>query len=352
MAIIPSDINTGSRIVRKKYRPDNSLQTSKVVVVTGASAGVGRAIAAEFAAEGAKLGLLARGTDGLEGARRDVEAAGGVALTIPTDVADANQVEAAAESIERQLGPIDIWVNCAMTTIFARFIEIDAEEFKRVTEVTYLGYVHGTMAALKRMYARNRGTIIQVGSALAYRSIPLQSAYCGAKHAIAGFTDSIRTEVFHDRKDIHLTMVLLPAMNTPQFDWCKTKMPRHPQPVPPIYEPEIAARAIVWASHHRRREVSVGMPTILAVWGNKFIPGLLDRYLGASAFASQQTNEPVSSDRPNNLFEPLPGDHGAHGSFGSRSAKRSIQSWVNRHRLTAAAAAACVIAATVDNLRN
>jgi short-subunit dehydrogenase len=349
---MPSDINTGGRIVGKKYRQDNSLQSKKVVVITGASAGVGRAIAAEFAAEGAKLGLLARGAEGLEGARRDVEAAGGVALALPTDVADANQVEAAAESIEHQLGPIDIWINCAMTTIFARFTEINAEEYKRVTEVTYLGYVYGTMAALKRMYPRNRGTIIQVGSALAYRSIPLQSAYCGAKHAIAGFTDSIRTEVIHDRKDINLTMVLLPAMNTPQFDWCKTKMPRHPQPVPPIFEPEIAARAIVWASHHPRREVSVGTPTVLAVWGNKFIPGLLDRYLGASGFDSQQTQEPVSSNRPNNLFEPLPGDHGAHGSFGSRSSKRSIQSWVNRHRLTAAVTAAFIIAATIDNLRN
>jgi short-subunit dehydrogenase len=315
--------------------------------VTGASAGVGRAIAAEFAAEGAKLGLLARGTEGLEGASREVEAAGGVALAAPTDVADVNQVEAAADHVERQLGPIDVWINCAMTTIFAPFTKIDAEDYKRVTEVTYLGYVYGTMAALKRMYPRNQGMIIQVGSALAYRSIPLQSAYCGAKHAIVGFTDSIRTEVFHDRKDIHLTMVQLPAMNTPQFDWCKNKMPRHPQPVPPIFEPEVAARAIAWASRHPRREICVGAPTVLAIWSNKFVPGLLDRYLGSTGFDSQQTTEPVSSNRPNNLFEALPGDRGAHGSFGSRSYKLSIQSWLNRNRLSVAATIAFLAAATI-----
>jgi short-subunit dehydrogenase len=338
--------------VRKKYRQDNLLPPRKIVVVTGASAGVGRAIAAEFAAEGAKLGLLARGTDGLEGARRDAEAAGGVALAVPADVADVDQVEAAAETIERELGPIDVWINCAMTTVFAPFTKISAQEYKRVTEVTYLGCVYGTMAALKRMYPRNQGTIIQVGSALAYRSIPLQSAYCGAKHAIAGFTDSIRTEVFHDKKNIHLTMVQLPAMNTPQFDWCKSKMPRHPQPVPPIYEPEVAARAIVWASRHPRREVYVGAPTVLAIWGNKLIPGLLDRYLGATGFNSQQTSEAVTDDRPNNLFEALPGDYGAHGSFGSLSYKRSIQSWINRNRLVATIAVAFVVAATIDSFSN
>jgi hypothetical protein len=202
------------------------------------------------------------------------------------------------------------------------------------------------------MYPRNQGMIIQVGSALAHRSIPLQSAFCGAKRAIAGFTDSIRTELLHDKKNIHLTMVQLPAMNTPQFDWCKSKMSRHPQPVPPIFEPEVAEHGVVWASRHRRREICVGAPTVLAVWGNKFIPGLLDRYLGATGFASQQTTEMVSNDRPDNLFEALPGDHGAHGSFGSRSRKRSIQSWVNRNRLAAAVAVAIVIAATIDGFSN
>jgi len=338
--------------MRKTYIPDSARQSREVVIVTGASAGLGRAIATEFAAKGAKLGLLARGCDGLEGARRDVKAVGGVGLAVAVDVADADQVEAAAESIERQLGPIDVWVNCAMTTIFAPFIEISPQDYKRATEVTYLGCVYGTMAALKRMYPRNRGTIIQVGSALAYRSIPLQSAYCGAKHAIAGFTDSIRTELYHNKKDIHLTMVQLPAMNTPQFDWCKCKMPRHPQPVAPIFEPEVAARAIVWASQHPRREMCVGASTVLAIWANKFIPGLVDRYLGATGFDSQQTNEPVRPERPNNLFDPLPGDRGAHGSFGNRSYKRSIQTWITENRLSLAVAGTLLIGATIGGLRN
>jgi short-subunit dehydrogenase len=339
-------------MVRKKFRQDDAMKSREVVVITGASAGVGRAVAAEFAKEGAQLALMARGADGLEGARRDVEAAGGIALGIATDVADADQVETAAERIERQLGPIDIWINCAMTTIFAPFVDITPQEYKRVTEVTYLGYVYGTLAALKRMYPRNRGTIVQVGSALAYRSIPLQSAYCGAKHAIAGFTDSLRTELFHDRKDIHLTMVQLPAMNTPQFDWCKCKMPRHPQPVPPIFEPEVAARAIVWACRHRRREIYVGASTMLAIWGNKFIPGLLDRYLGATGFDSQQTSKPVSSDRPDNLFEAMPGDHGAHGSFGNHSHKQSIQTWITENRLSLALAGTLLIGAAIGSRRN
>ena len=321
------------------------------MVVTGASAGVGRAIALEFAEEGAKVGLLARGSDGLAGARSQVESLGGIALAVPTDVADADQVEAAAETIEAQLGPIDVWVNCAMTTIFSRFIEIAPAEYKRATEVTYLGCVYGTLASLKRMYPRNRGAIIQVGSALAYRSIPLQSAYCGAKHAIAGFTDSLRTELIHDQKNIHLTMVQLPAMNTPQFDWCKSKMPRHPQPVPPIFEPEVAARAIVWTSQHPKRELYVGMSTVLAIWANKFIPGLLDRYLGATGFDSQQTDERISPDRPNNLFAALPGDHGAHGSFGKRSYQHSLQSWVSANRSLLAAVGMLVAGATIG-LRN
>jgi NAD(P)-dependent dehydrogenase (short-subunit alcohol dehydrogenase family) len=242
----------------------------EVVVITGASAGVGRATVRAFAREGAHIGLIARASEGLENACREVELAGGRAVAVPTDVADPDQVEAAAERIERELGPIDVWVNDAMTTIFARFVDISAAEFKRATEVTYLGAVYGTMSALRRMWPRNRGTIVQVGSALAYRSIPLQAPYCGAKHAIAGFTDSIRCEIFHERRDIHITMVQLPAMNTPQFNWCRTKLPRHPQPVPPIFEPEVASEAIVWAARHRRREVYVGGPTVQAIWANKF----------------------------------------------------------------------------------
>jgi NAD(P)-dependent dehydrogenase (short-subunit alcohol dehydrogenase family) len=303
-----------------------------VVVVTGASAGVGRATVRAFAGDGANVGLIARGTEGLENACREVEQAGCRAVAVPTDVADAKQVEAAAERIEQELGPINIWVNDAMTTIFAPFVEITPEEFKRATEVTYLGTVYGTMSALKRMWPRNSGTIVQVGSALAYRSIPLQAPYCGAKHGIAGFTDSIRCEIIHDKKNIHITMVQLPAMNTPQFNWCKTKLPRHPQPVPPIFEPEVAANAIVWAAHHRRREVYVGGPTVEAIWANKFFPGLLDWYLGKTGYDSQQSSQPVSPNRPNNLFEPVPGDAGPHGIFASRSTDVSEETWASLNK--------------------
>ncbi len=310
----------------------NNGNKREVVVITGASAGVGRATAQAFAKRGARVGLIARGKDGLEGARVDVENAGGEALAIPTDVARSEEVEAAAEAIEKQFGPIDIWVNNAMTTIFSPFREITADEFKRATEVTYLGTVYGTMAAIRRMHPRNRGTIVQVGSALAYRSIPLQAPYCGAKHAIAGFTDSLRSELIHDRSNIHLTMVQMPALNTPQFSWCKTKLPRHPQPVPPIFQPEVAAEAIVWAAHHRRREVFVGTPTVQAIEGNKLAPGLLDTYLARTCYDGQQTEEPVSPDRPNNLFEPVPGDHGAHGIFDNRARTSSVQLWQTTHR--------------------
>jgi short-subunit dehydrogenase len=304
----------------------------EVVVITGASAGVGRATAQAFAKRGARIGLIARGKGGLEGARVDVENAGGESLAIPTDVACSDEVEAAAEAIEKQFGPIDIWVNNAMTTVFSPFKEITAEEFKRATEVTYLGTVYGTMAAIKRMHPRNRGTIVQVGSALAYRSIPLQAPYCGAKHAIAGFTDSLRSELIHDRSNIHLSMVQMPALNTPQFSWCKTKLPRHPQPVPPIFQPEVGAEAIVWAAHHRRREVFVGAPTVQAIEGNKVAPALLDGYLARTCYDGQQTGEPVSPDRPNNLFEPVPGDHGAHGIFDNRAHTSSLQLWQTTHR--------------------
>ncbi|MGH9470864.1 MAG: SDR family oxidoreductase [Terriglobia bacterium] len=310
----------------------------EVVVITGASAGVGRATAKAFAERGAHVGLLARGTEGLDSAKRDVEALGGAALALPADVAHYEEVERAAEAVERELGPIDIWVNDAMTTIFAPFHEITPEEFKRATEVTYLGAVYGTMAALKRMRPRNRGCIVQVGSALAYRSIPLQAPYCGAKHAIRGFTDSVRCELRHNKSAIHLTMVQLPALNTPQFKWCRTRLPRHPKPVPPIYQPEVAARAIVWAAHHRRREVYVGNSTVKAILGNKVAPGLLDRYLGETGYDSQQTAEPVSPGRPDNLLHPVPGDAGAHGIFGDEARDCSLQLWATTHRPWLAAA--------------
>ena len=306
----------------------------KVVVVTGATAGVGRAVVTEFARQGAHVGLIARGRERLEATKREVEELGGKALILQTDVADAQQVEAAAEKAERELGPIDIWVNDAMTTIFAPFLQITPDEFKRATEVTYLGQVYGTMAALKRMHARNRGTIVQVGSALAYRSIPLQSPYCGAKHAIVGFTDSIRSELIHDKSAVHITAVMLPAMNTPQFSWCRTRLPRHPQPVPPIFQPEVAARGIVWAATHKRREVYIGFPTVKAIYGNELAPGFADRYLAKNAFDGQQTSQPVSPDRPNNLFEPVEGDYGAHGIFDDRAKNFSIQNKLNLESMT------------------
>jgi NAD(P)-dependent dehydrogenase (short-subunit alcohol dehydrogenase family) len=304
----------------------------EVVVVTGASAGVGRATAREFAKHGARVGLLARGRDGLEGARRDVEEAGGHALMIPTDVADAGQVEAAAALVEEMFGPIDIWVNNAMVSVFAPFQEMTPEEFRRVTEVTYLGYVYGTMSALRRMAPRDRGMIVQVGSALAYRGIPLQSAYCGAKHAIEGFTESVRCELLHDGSNVRLTMVQMPALNTPQFGWVKSRLPREPQPVPPIYQPEVAAGAIYWAAHSDRREVNVGFSTLVAVVGNKLAPGLGDWYLARTGYESQMTDEPVNPNRLDNLWEPVPGDHGAHGAFGHRAYDYSWQLWATQNR--------------------
>jgi NAD(P)-dependent dehydrogenase (short-subunit alcohol dehydrogenase family) len=303
-----------------------------VVVITGASAGVGRATACAFAKLGASIGLLARGRDGLEAARRDVEARGGRALVLPTDVADPGAVEAAAEAVEREFGPIDVWVNNAMLSVFSPVKQMQADEYRRVTEVTYLGYVHGTLSALRRMLPRDRGAIIQVGSALAYRGIPLQSAYCASKHAIQGFCDSLHSELIHDRSHVRLTMVQMPAMNTPQFDWVKSRLPRRAQPVPPIYQPEVAAEAIVWAAFHNRREIEVGWPTVEAILGNKIAPGWLDRYLARNGFDAQMTNEPEDPARPNNLWEPLPGDHGAHGRFDARAHPRSWQLWLDLHR--------------------
>ena len=304
----------------------------EIVVVTGASAGVGRAVARRFAASGAAVALLARGQDGLEAAAKEVEAAGGTALVVPTDVAEYEQVEAAAAEVEDRLGPIDVWVNNAMTTVFAKFTDVRPEEYRRATDVTYHGVVYGTFAALRRMQPRDRGTIVQVGSALAYRGIPLQSAYCGAKHAIVGFTDALRCELLHERSSVHLTAVHLPALNTPQFSWCRSRLPRHPQPVKPIYQPEVAAEAIWWAAHHRRREVWVGPPTVGTILANRLFPGLLDRYLGRTGVDGQQTDQPVDPNRPDDLFEPVPGDHGAHGIFDQQSKGRSIQLWATQHR--------------------
>jgi short-subunit dehydrogenase len=320
-------------------------KSTRVVVVTGASAGVGRATVRAFAREGASVGLIARDTGGLHAAAREVDQAGGRGLAVPADVADSQQAGAAAARIEQELGPIDVWVNNAMTTIFGRVADVTPEEFKRATEVTYLGTVYGTMAALRRMLPRDSGRIIQVGSALAYRSIPLQAAYCGAKHAIAGFTDSLRSELLHDHKNILLTMVQLPAMNTPQFTWCRSKMPRQPQPVPPIFQPEVAAERIVWASHHNRREVWVGVPTVIAIGANKVAPALGDRYLARTGFDSQQTNEAVPANRPDNLFEPLPGDFGAHGVFGQQARRKAATTWLADHKGIAALAGAAAISA-------
>ena len=312
----------------------------EVVVVTGGSAGLGRAIVRAFAREGAHIGLLARGRDGLEGARRDVEDLGGKALVIPLDVADAERIEQAAEAVEREFGPIDIWINNAMVSVFSPVKKMTPEEYKRVTEVTYLGVVYGTLAALKRMLPRDRGVIVQVGSALGYRGIPLQSAYCGAKHAIQGFVDSLRSELIHDESNVRVTMVQVPAMNTPQFSWVKSRLPRKPQPVPPIYQPEIGAEAVLFAAHNDRREMYVGYPTVGVIVGNKIAPGLADWYLAKNGYDGQQTNEPVEPDRRDNLWEPVPGDHGAHGSFDDRASTSSPQLWLskNRKRLTMAGA--------------
>jgi short-subunit dehydrogenase len=276
--------------------------------------------------------LLARGVDGLEGARREAEEYGGKALVLPTDVAHADQVERAAEEVEKAFGPIDIWVNNAMVSVFSPVKEMTADDYKRVTEVTYLGYVHGTLAALRRMLPRDRGMVVQVGSALAYRGIPLQSAYCGAKHAIQGFTESLRSELIHDRSNVRITMVQMPGMNTTQFTWTKSRMPNKPMPVPPIFQPELAADAIVHAAHHYRREWYVGGSTAVVITGNKVLPGLGDYYLALNGFQGQQTDEPDDPARPNNLYEPVPGDHGAHGGFDKQAHRFSLQLWASQHR--------------------
>jgi len=311
--------------------------TERVFVVTGASAGIGRAVVRELATRGERIALLARGEDGLEGAEEDVRRLGGTPLAIPTDTADAAAVEDAAERAERELGPIDVWVNDAFTSVFSTVWETDAAEIRRVTEVTYLGYVNGTLAALKRMRPRDRGTIVQVGSALAYRGIPGQAPYCGAKHAIQGFNESLRCELLSERSGVHTTMVQLPAVNTPQFGWVLSRFRNRPQPVPPIFQPEVAARAVVYAADHpRRREYWVGGSTAATLVANAIAPGLLDRYLARSGLRSQQTDQRADPNRPSNLWQPVDEaprghDEGAHGDFDDRSSKRSYQLWLSQH---------------------
>jgi NAD(P)-dependent dehydrogenase (short-subunit alcohol dehydrogenase family) len=316
---------------------------SKVVVVTGASAGVGRAAAKAFAERGDRVGLVARGGDSLEAAAREVAAAGGEPLAAPADVADPMEVDDAASAVERELGPMDVWVNGAMATVFAPFADTDPEEFERATRVTYLGVVWGTRAALDRMRPRNNGKIVQVGSALAYRGIPLQAAYCGAKHAIKGFTESVRSELLHDGSEVQMTMVQLPALNTPQFEMGRVKLDRHPQPVPPIYQPEVAADAIVWASEHDRRELYVGGPTVKTIWGNKLVPALADRYLARNGYEAQLTDQRIGDGREGNLFASVPGDHGTHGPFDDARG-RSVQVALAKRRALIAAIGAATLA--------
>lgn len=321
--------------------------TEKVVVITGATGGVGRATARAFAREGARVALLARGHEQLAATQAEIEGIGGRALAIPTDVADAAQVEAAAARAEEELGPIDIWVNNAMTSVFAPIREITPEEYHRVTEVTYLGQVYGAMAALRRMGPRNRGSIIFVGSALAYRGIPLQSAYCGAKHGIEGFYDSLRSELLHDHSAVKTCMVQLPALNTTQFGWCLSKLPRKPRPMGKIYDPEVAANAILYAAIRNRRSIWVGSSTYKAIVGNKLSPSLADRDLARNGYEGQQTAEPVAMDRPNNLWQPVSEDRGSHGEFDKQASRRSLTLWAAQHRGWVLGAMGIVLASTL-----
>ena len=318
-------------------------------MVTGASAGVGRATVRALGARGARVALLARGRTGLEAAAAEVRQAGGEALVVAVDVADAEQVEAAAERVERELGPIDVWINVAMTAVLAEVAETTPAEFRRVTEVTYLGSVHGCLSALRRMLPRDRGRIVQVGSALGYRGIPLQATYCGAKHAVEGFVESLRTELMHRGSRVRLTIVQLPGLNTTQFSWVRARTPRHPQPVPPIFQPEVAAAAIVWAAEHRRREIWVGGPTLKTILGQRVVPWFVDWYLARTGYSGQQTDQPLAVDRPDYLFAPLDDehDHGWHGEFDAEAKGSSVQLWLSLHRAAAAAGAAAVAVAVL-----
>jgi NAD(P)-dependent dehydrogenase (short-subunit alcohol dehydrogenase family) len=330
----------------------SELQT-RTVVVTGASAGIGRAAARLFGQRGDRVALIARGQAGLEGAARDVEEAGGRALAISADVADYDQISSAAQQVEQHFGPIDVWVNVAFTSVFAPFSEITAAEFARVTEVSYLGFVHGTMAALALMRPRGRGTIVQVGSALGERSIPLQSAYCGAKHAINGFTSSLRCELLHDKSGVHVTVVQMPAVNTPQFSWVRSRLPRNPQPVPPIYQPEVAARGVLYAAGHPgRRQYWVGASTVATLLANRVVPGVLDRYLAKTGYGAQQTGQAVEQGRPDNLYRPVDRasghDFGSRGEFDDRSHDRSPQLWISQHaRMSSGVLAGAAVVGTV-----
>jgi short-subunit dehydrogenase len=319
----------------------------QVVVITGASAGLGRALARQFGSRKAKVGLVARGLEGLEAAKREIELLGGQAVVLPADVADADAVERAAQQAEETLGPIDVWINNAMASVFSPVRELKPDEVRRVTEVTYLGYVYGTMSALRRMLPRDRGTIVQIGSALAYRGIPMQAAYCGAKHAIQGFNDSLWAELQHDRSGVRLTEVNLPAVNTPQFDWVLSRLPNRAQPVPPIFQPELIADAIAWAVDHHRRTWNLGWPTTKAVVSNAFFPGYGDSYLAKRGVESQQSDEPEDPERPHNLWSPLPGDHGARGRFSDRAADVSLLMLLNRYRKPLLAAGSLLLAAGV-----
>lgn len=325
----------------------------EVIVVTGASAGLGRAIVERFARDGSAIALIARGRERLESARASVESLGGRAIVLPLDVADADAVEQAAETVERELGPIDVWINNAMVSVYSPIKETPAAEFRRVTEVTYLGYVHGTLAALKRMLPRDRGIIIQVGSALAHRSIPLQSAYCASKHAIMGFHESLLSELIHDGSHVRTTMVQMPAMNTPQFDWAKSRLPRQVQPVPPIFQPEVGADAV----HHAvrtdvGRELLVAWPTLKAVVGEKLVPAYIDRKLGRDGYAGEQTATPADPDRPDNLWTSVPGAYGAHGRFDDRAKDVSVELWVAKRKPWLVLAGAVIAGAALATIGN
>ena len=309
-----------------------STKQREVVVVTGASAGLGRAIVQAFGREGARIGLVARNKERLEQARAEVESLGGEALVLPADVSDPARVEEAAAAVEERFGPLDVWVNNAMVSVFSPVMKMKPEEYRRVTEVTYLGVVYGTLAALRRMVPRDHGAIVQVGSALAYRAIPLQSAYCGAKHAIQGFTESLRSELYHSGSKVHVSMVQMPALNTPQFEWVKSRLRGRPKPVGRIYQPEVGAQAVLYAAHHRRPEIYVGYPAAEAIMANRIAPRLLDRYLGKTGFDSQQAEEPDDPNRPFNLWETVPGPYGAHGRFDQQAYDRSLQLRAAEHR--------------------